>query len=270
MFNFLDQVRRRGGAAINVTIGGPAVVPRLDNPRLTAEARTDTGKVRRINEDSILSRLDLSLWAVADGVGGYHAGDVASATLVEKLQELDPALDIEDRTAVLRRLIEHHHEYLCDLATERGGQTIASTIVALTIKNWRYSLLWAGDSRAYLWRAGRLIRLSRDHSVVQELIDRGSLRQEQAEGHPRANVITSAVGSGEQLRLDESEGDVQPGDIFLLCSDGLTRMVPEDAIRGVLLEKYPSLIADELIENALSAGGRDNVSVITVCCSDTP
>jgi serine/threonine protein phosphatase PrpC len=238
-------------------------------PILTAAARTNVGMVRKVNEDSVLSAPELAIWAVADGVGGHQAGDFASQTLMAKLQGLPSAQVIDEKVPAIRRVIEEHHEYLRDVAAERGGDTIATTIVALTINGWRYAVQWAGDSRLYVHRDGVLTRLSHDHSYVQDLVDQGMLKAEEAESHPRANVITSAVGAGDKIRIDKREGDAMPGDTFLVCTDGLTRMVPEKTISHVLTGRGElGPMADKLIELALSAGGRDNVSVVLVRCAE--
>jgi serine/threonine-protein phosphatase Stp1 len=244
-----------------------AAVP-TGTPVLTAEARTNVGMVRKVNEDSVLSAPEIAIWAVADGVGGHQAGDFASQTLMAKLHDLPAAQPVDDKVAGIRKVIEDHHEYLRDVASERGGDTIATTIVALTIDGWHYHCQWAGDSRLYLRRDGTLTRISHDHSYVQDLVDQGLWKAEEAESHPRANVITSAVGAGDKIRIDKRDGGVMPGDIFLICTDGLTRMVPEAKINQTLAGQSLGAVADELIALALAAGGRDNVSVVLVRCAE--
>ena len=270
MFKFFDRLRlaREVYQSVPTEPSGmrKSAPARTGAPLLTATAQTNVGMVRKINEDSVLSAPELAIWAVADGVGGHEAGDFASQTLMAKLQGLSP----DQKVAGVRKVIEEHHEFLRDVAAERGGGTIATTIVALAFDGWRYRCHWAGDSRLYLRRDGTLTRISHDHSFVQDLVDQGVLKPEEAESHPRANVITSAVGAGDKIRIDMREGEVMPGDLFLICTDGLTRMVPESTINAALDGLDLVHVADELIGLALAAGGRDNVSVVLVRCADAP
>jgi protein phosphatase/serine/threonine-protein phosphatase Stp1 len=128
-----------------------------------------------------------------------------------------------------------------------------------------FACLWAGDSRAYLLRDGVLRRLTRDHSLVQDMVDNGSLTEAESEGHPRANVITRAVGAGEaELILDKSTGEVRPGDKFMLCTDGLTKTLSEPELMDLLLQPALPSPAERLIEAALSQQARDNVTALTI------
>lgn len=210
-------------------------------------------------------RTDRGLWAVADGMGGHDAGDVASSKVAEALLRLPIVygLDnlVEAAVAALRRVNQE--------LIEMGGptesrRTIGSTVVGLAIANDQFRCFWAGDSRAYRIRDGQIIQLSRDHSMVQDLVDAGLLDPEDAHNHPNANVITRAVGVVEELRIDTVSGDAKPGDRFLLASDGLTRLVDDTELVAILTSDNAAAAADRLIETALSRGAPDNVTMIIV------
>jgi serine/threonine protein phosphatase PrpC len=210
-------------------------------------------------------RTDRGLWAVADGMGGHDAGDVASAKVTEALLRLPIVygLDnlVESAIAALRQV---NHELI-----EMGGpadsrRTIGSTVVGLAIANDQFRCFWAGDSRAYRIRDGQIMQLSRDHSMVQDLVDAGLLDPDDAHNHPNANVITRAVGVVEEFRIDTVSGDAKPGDRFLLASDGLTRLVDDAEILAILTSANAAAAAEKLIETTLSRGAPDNVTMIIV------
>lgn len=226
---------------------------------------TNVGMVRKINEDSIMSKDDVGLWAVADGMGGYEAGDTASNMIVtalsgiEKHDHLDSFIDaIEDRILDANQRILEYSEIMHD------GRTIGSTVVSLLIKGQVGVCLWAGDSRLYLLRNNRLQQLSRDHSHVQELIDQGSITEEQALDHPDGNVITRAVGTSDELYVDLSTFNVQVGDTFLLCSDGLYNAVDEVEIEENMREHDTDYAVKQMMVRALENGAPDNVSIVMV------
>jgi serine/threonine-protein phosphatase Stp1 len=222
--------------------------------------RTHVGCRRRMNEDAVLSRPELGVWAVADGMGGHEAGEVASALVVEGLAGLDPGLALPQRAAAAGRVLEGVNQALMTLAG--GRRTIGSTVVAVIADERAFFCLWAGDSRVYRVRAGGLQRLTRDHSLVQELVDLGEIDAAEAERHPNANVITRAVGADETLKLDLVEGDVRPGDVFLLASDGLTRLISDDELRTGLQAEGLEATADQFLDTCLERGAPDNVSLV--------
>jgi serine/threonine-protein phosphatase Stp1 len=226
-------------------------------------ARTDIGRRRLNNEDAILSRPDLGVWAVADGMGGHDAGEVASAMVVDGLAELAPGLDLAHRTAEARRVLHEVNRRLVALGGEGPSRrTIGSTVVAVFADERSFSCLWAGDSRVYHARAGALAQITRDHSLVQELVDLGEIDPTEAAGHPNANVVTRAVGAGAQFDLDCVEGDVRPGDAFLLASDGLTRLMTDEELLQGLGASALDQTADWFIETCLARGAPDNVSLV--------
>jgi protein phosphatase/serine/threonine-protein phosphatase Stp1 len=229
-------------------------------------ASTDTGPVRKHNEDSMISRPELGLWAVADGVGGQFGGEIASGMIVSELARLPDTLAPERLALEVRRTLARVHDALRAESRARGlDPGIASTFAGLLLHGGDYKCLWAGDSRAYLYRQGKLSGISRDHSFVQELVDAGHLEAAQAEAHPHANVITRAVGADvAALELDSVTGTTEPGDIFLLCSDGLTKTIPDADIAALLAAPDDTSPADRLLAAALSRRARDNVTVIVI------
>lgn len=226
---------------------------------------TNVGMVRTVNEDSIMQNPESGIWAVADGMGGYEAGDVASNMIVTSLAEikkcenLDTFVDsIEDKIIDTNQRILEYSQIMHD------GRMLGSTVVTLLIKGQVGVCLWAGDSRLYMLRNNQLQQLSRDHSHVQELLDQGAITAEDAINHPDGNVITRAVGTSEELFIDISVFNVQLGDTFLLCSDGLYNSVDEYEIENKMKSQDTDDAVKQLIINALENGAPDNVSIIVV------
>ena len=231
---------------------------------------THNGAVRKHNEDALVSRPDIGLWAVADGAGGHAAGEVASGMLAEALSAIPQALPgVELLNAVRDRVATVHAELLAE-AERRGGESIiASTLVVLMVRGGHFACLWAGDSRVYLWRQGVIEQVTRDHSLTQELVDAGAITPEQAETHPQANVITRAVGGGEEeLELEKVTGALEPGDRFLLCSDGLCKTLDLAALGTLIAQDAGEGPADALIRAALARDARDNITAVVVDVTD--
>jgi serine/threonine protein phosphatase Stp1 len=229
---------------------------------MTSSAATHPGAIRPRNEDNLLDRADLGLWAVADGAGGHGSGEVASAAIIEALDSIPPGLSAAEMLAQVRLRLAGVHAALQAQAEARGtGGIIASTVVVLLLRGAHFAALWAGDSRIYLLRGGALHRITHDHSLVQEMVDAGTLSAEAAEAHPHANIITRAVGAEGPLELDKVADRLYAGDRFLLCSDGVFKELPEAEITACLIEGTD---AQALVERAIAAGGRDNVSVVLV------
>lgn len=234
--------------------------------RLRSWAMTHPGSKRTHNEDTFVDRPDLGVWAVADGAGGHHAGEVAARMIAEGLEAMPPGLSPSELLAQVRLRIEHTHAALRDMAAERGpGITMASTVVVLLIRNEHFACLWAGDSRAYLLRNGSLRQITRDHSLVQELLDAGAITAAEAEHHPRSNVITRAVGADlEAFNLDKVSGRLMAGDRFLLCSDGLCKTVPQQQLTELLAADDGVPPPQELVAAALALNASDNITAVTV------
>jgi serine/threonine protein phosphatase Stp1 len=233
--------------------------------RFRSWAATHVGTVRTRNEDNFVNRPDLGIWAVADGAGGHQAGDVAARIVVEALSEVPSGLGAAELLAEVRLRIIYAHDSIRAEAARRGGQAIlATTVVALLAHRNHYVCLWAGDSRAYLLRGGRLSQVTHDHSLVQELVDAGALSPEEALSHPRANVITRALGADfSALEIDKATDRLRPGDRFMLCSDGVSKIVPEDEIARLLAADAASP-AEHLIAAALDRQADDNITAVTI------
>ena len=232
--------------------------------RLASFAATHPGAVRPRNEDALLDRPDVGLWVVADGAGGHGSGDVASNAIVAAMGVIPPGLPAAELLAQVRLRLAAVHRELQEEAARRGpGRILASTVVVMLARGEHFAMLWAGDSRGYLLRQGALRRVTRDHSLVQELVDQGTLREEDAESHPQANVITRAVGAQGELELDKVSGRIIEGDRFLLCTDGLFKTMGEAEIGAMLTAGAD---ADAIVREAVGRGARDNVSAIRVDC----
>jgi len=222
------------------------------------------GCVRTLNEDSCLELIDRQLWVVADGMGGHMAGDVASRTVVDYAQVVpfDPifSLFVEQ----VENQLVGAHKALVD-AGRATGKISGSTVVAFLAHDRQGLVMWAGDSRLYLFRQRRLYQVSRDHSFVEELLAMGGITPEEARSHPRANVITRAVGAGEELVLDLNIFELQHGDLLLLCSDGLYKELEDPEIAALMAKSdSPARIAQDLIGACLERNAQDNVTVVVV------
>jgi PPM family protein phosphatase len=223
-------------------------------------AGTDTGRQRRANEDSLLMRSPL--FVVADGMGGAQAGEVASRIAVESFRHgLDDAAEPEIALAELARAANLHIHELSHSNAEQAG--MGTTLTAVYVGEEAVAIAHVGDSRAYCLRDGELERLTDDHSLVDELIRQGRLTPEEAVEHPQRSVITRALGPEGAVEIDTRSWSARAGDVYLLCSDGLTTMVPEPRIAEVLLAHLHLRDAGEaLIAAANEAGGRDNITVV--------
>ena len=229
-------------------------------------ARTDTGKVRARNEDAFLALPEQGLWVVADGMGGHQNGALASRLIVEQLAE--PSMgDLPQRLDELRKRLHTLNRRLgqeLTVTSEHPDPVIGSTVVALLIEGDRAACVWAGDSRCYLWRGNRLYQLSRDHSLLQQLINEQQLSPSEAAQHPAAHALTRAIGASDELKLEILELDTLPGDAFLLCSDGLYQGVSVDNLGAALNLPSPQLTLNRLFQQALDGPARDNLSAVVI------
>jgi protein phosphatase len=216
-----------------------------------------TGRQRRANEDNLYARAPL--FAVADGMGGAQAGEIASQVAVETLASRVPD-DVEGLAGLIRTANERIHE-LAQADERRAG--MGTTVTAVMVGEDELHVAHVGDSRAYLFRDGRLEKLTRDHSLVDELLRQGKLSPEEAADHPQRSVITRAVGPEALVDVDTETWQAKSGDVVLVCSDGLTTMVGEPEIEA-LLRDAPALreAGQALIDAANEAGGRDNITVV--------
>lgn len=227
---------------------------------------SDVGRVRKVNEDSVLEATQNGLWVVADGMGGHAAGDFASQTVIAAMDSLGAPdtyqhlqHQVVEQLSLANQQIQTHAETL-------GRGSIGSTVVALLAFEDRFLCYWSGDSRVYLQREESLRQVTRDHTEVQALLDSGTITPEQAVTWPRRNVITSAIGVTLDPEVEMIEGQLQDRDLFLLCSDGLTEYFDIEELSQVLTMREWDLAAKcrFLISQAVERGGKDNVSVILV------
>lgn len=221
------------------------------------------GTVRKHNEDSYLALPDRQLWLVADGMGGHMRGDVASNAVVEAYSDFQPKRTVSSTVDMLEETAIKVNAKLREDLEANPGHVMGSTLAMMYAKGRNAYFLWAGDSRIYLYRDRKLEQISHDHSFIQESVDRNIMTAEEASSHPSSNIITRAVGVHNQLYLDIDYAPAQPGDKFLLCSDGLFKDVVLEEI-AEQLDKIPFKAAEGLIDMALSKGASDNVTVIVI------
>ena len=229
---------------------------------MAATLRTDIGKLRKQNEDAAWFDESRAVFAVADGMGGHLAGEVASRMAIEAVQRMARENE-RPGIAALREAVACAHETILAHAQDHiecAGMGTTLSVLWLG-ENYAY-IAHVGDSRIYRLREGSLTQITQDHSLVEELVRAGLITREQARTHPRCNIITRALGTHGENEPDLLVTDVQDGDVFLLCTDGLTGMVPDDEIERTLRDCGIEAAADRLLALALDAGGRDNVTLI--------
>jgi type VI secretion system ImpM family protein len=237
----------------------PAIEKPEDEPsplRFRSAARTDVGKRREVNQDAFLERSEAGLWAVADGLGGHREGEVASRMVCDALADFEPNTSFDDMIDGARQRIFDVNEHLLRASLraplpERSG----STVVTLLVRGTSSAILWAGDSRVYRWRSGRLERLTHDHSVAES---------DKRAGRHESHLVTRAVGIESKLSLDLHRDIVRAGDRFLLCSDGLTHTLSDAQIEAWMDNRDLQVVVEGLISATLEAGAPDNVTVVVV------
>ena len=245
---------------------------------------SDTGKVRDHNEDAIGSQPDIGLWVLADGMGGYNAGEVASGIAVKTILEMVTAAcktekrgDIESgtgymrQTIVLRDAIHRANKVINQTAQSQPQcEGMGTTLVASLFYDNKVSIAHVGDSRMYRLRGNRFEQITMDHSLLQELVDRGFYSQEEAQRSTNRNYVTRALGVEANVDVEVQEIEVQKGDYFLMCSDGLPDMVEDEDIHLTIstFANDVRTVGEQLIKLTNDNGGRDNVSVILVRVAD--
>ena len=234
----------------------------------TSASRSHAGRVREVNEDACLEQSRCGVWAVADGMGGHSLGEFASRLAIRSLMDLPLADALEQRAAAAETRLLEANRRLRTEAARRDVPVIGTTIAALLVADGRFACVWAGDSRVYLYRDGRLWQLTRDHSQLEAVRSVHVASSDDTLDRPAANVITRALGGADDLELDAVGADVADGDVFLLCSDGLSNEVSEAAIMQALLPGSCRLAADALVELALEQGGHDNITAVVVRAED--
>ena len=244
----------------------------------TGVGRTETGHVRASNQDALALLNDYGVWIVADGMSGHPAGDLAAQTAVAAATER-----ARERAAWLREHQNAGAEFVADLVTNANQRVhdvilakpflkgMGTTVVALVMTPASMPvahIAHLGDSRAYLYRAGQLKRLTRDHTLVEKFVQRGLIDAATALTHPERHILTKGLGMGVDMKPELTSTPVTPQDLILLCSDGLTKMLEDAAIASVFSRANgdPHRACHDLIEQALSRGGEDNVTVIVIAC----
>jgi protein phosphatase len=229
-----------------------------------AGAATDVGKVRRQNEDNYLVATKCGVWAVADGMGGHEAGDLASRVVIEELERIAAPSSAAELLASCEARLVGANNRLKEIAHERGGVLIGTTVAVLLVYQEFYACVWSGDSRIYRIRDLAIEQLTVDHTEVQQLVAEGRLTAAEARTWPRRNVVTRAIGVYESPELEIVSGVLEPGDIFVICSDGLTAHVEDREILAVAARNPPQRACDLLVARTLDRGASDNVTVVAV------
>ena len=252
--------------------------------KLAYVALTDVGRVREHNEDSIGSQPDVGLWVLADGMGGYNAGEVASGIAVktiidlvteackrEKRNDTEPATGYMRQTIVLRDAVARANKIIHQTAQSQPQcEGMGTTLVACLFYDDKVSVAHVGDSRLYRMRENRFEQITMDHSLLQELVDRGFYSQEEAQRSTNKNYVTRALGVDLNVEIEVQEVECRKGDYFLMCSDGLPDMVEDEDIHLTIntFDSDVKTIGEQLIKLTNDNGGRDNVSVVIVRVTD--
>lgn len=250
--------------------------------QITASGQTDVGLARKHNEDYFEIDPDRNLYVVADGMGGHSHGEVASRIAVEAIRDYIVEEDGSDATGIsdepqlrehsnrLRNAVRTAHDQVLDAIHENGAlQGMGTTVVGFLVDSGVAAVAHVGDSRAYRLRDGRLELLTQDHTWVHEQVLAGYLSEEQARVHPLKNVVTRALGSEKEITVDLQEQEVRGGDLYLICSDGLTTMLNDEEIAERLDAARPlEVICRGLIDEANARGGLDNITVILLRVDD--
>jgi len=231
----------------------------------TSASITDIGTVRKVNEDNFLDAPQVALWCVADGMGGHDKGDVASQMIVDYLECLNKPEFYPLRVVQIKERLDAVNERLIAMAdTMPESSVIGSTVAVLLFDENDAHCIWAGDSRIYRLRNNQLIRLTRDHSQVEDMVAAGLLSADEAKTHHAANVITRAIGAVDNVELEVASYPLKEGDRFLLCSDGLNKVMSDTEIANSLKTLPLNELPNKLIRTALGRMARDNVTVVVV------
>ncbi len=231
-------------------------------PAWRSAGRTLQGKARPRNEDAFLDAPQAGCWAVADGMGGHQSGDVASQRVISSLAALPEGGSFEQRIEAVRVCLRGLDSQLGQALAQPG--IVGSTVVALLLEASRAACIWAGDSRCYLWRGQRLYQLSRDHSLQQQLMDTQQLSLEQAQAHPSARALTRAIGARRPLSLEVLELRTRPGDVFLLCSDGLYQGLSHGQLGSAMSLDAPWQVVERLFSDVLRGPARDDLTAVVI------
>lgn len=227
--------------------------------------KTHVGKVRKNNEDYYYVD-NCGLHVLADGMGGHLAGDVASRSAVNYIRNnFYDQSQSPDLAAHMRRIVVDTNKHIYSLAnsSEQYNNMGTTLIVVYICEDKQLVYAHVGDSRLYLYRHDNLLRLTKDHSLVEELLAKGAITETEAQSHPQKNIITRAIGVGEQVEVDTGCEMLEPGDVFLICTDGLSNMIADERLKTILAQQTDlDTLADSLINEANKNGGSDNITVV--------
>jgi serine/threonine protein phosphatase PrpC len=233
--------------------------------RVTSFGMSDVGKARKHNEDSMLDRSEIGLWVVADGMGGHAKGDVASQMIVEAMKKVHEGVKLESCIDDIEDRLIKVNQALVNKARESEKKTTIGSTVVLMLTYEKYCVYaWAGDSRLYRLRNKELRQMTTDHSQVEVYVEQGLISREEAAVHPHGNMITRAVGAAENLYLDMDIQEMQSGDRYLLCSDGLTKHTNDLEFQEMLQTGTPEECCKKMIDLTLERGAGDNVTLIII------
>ena len=231
----------------------------------SSAAATSRGHVRPENEDTYLIDGLHGLWAVADGMGGHQQGSLASQLVAESLLGISVEDELESRLEQAARALQVVNFHLsCERTLTNPQQIMGSTVMALVAQSGRAACIWAGDCRCYLLRRGVLFQISEDHSLVQQWVNAKRLTTEEAIQHPQSNIVTRAIGVSRELILESAEFDLYSGDMLLLCTDGLYRVLSTRVIIRSLGMSEPEKAVQSLMQHALAGMAKDNVTAVVV------
>ncbi|MHC8441409.1 MAG: PP2C family protein-serine/threonine phosphatase [Candidatus Eutrophobiaceae bacterium] len=250
--------------------GAPADTSHKKRFSWASHAVTHAGKVRNLNEDACLDSANKGFWLVADGMGGHSAGDVASKMIVKGLFDLPQGLPSEEMLDVIEdSLVRVNNELLAYSNQQKDASTVGSTVAALLLSEGFCFYMWAGDSRVYRARKGRMVQMTRDHSQVEQYVEQGLITANEALSHPHGNMITRAVGVADFFYLDMDMQAAKQGDRYMLCSDGLTKHIGDLELQDFLnAHSGAEECCQFLVDETLRRGASDNVTVIVVDVMD--
>lgn len=224
------------------------------------------GLVRELNEDSFLVKPDSGIWLVADGMGGHEAGEKASACIVDHLSGVGVSVSLKDLRARFFDRITSANREIFDASQAKDGSIMGSTVAALLTYGDEFACVWSGDSRVYQIRDGALRSISRDHTEVQELLDRQLISAEEARNWHNKNVITRAIGVTPDIDIEVKYGTAEVGDMYILCSDGLTEHLSDQEILDLAYGRMPAEACETLLAATIERGAVDNVTIIVINC----
>ncbi|MCW6506722.1 PP2C family protein-serine/threonine phosphatase [Lichenifustis flavocetrariae] len=231
--------------------------------RFETGASTHPGTQQRENQDACLAGTPAGLWAVADGMGGHDAGHYASHAMIDALRTIMPQASAAQLLRACEACVVDVNNELMRVAAETGT-VIGTTLAALLTHDVHYACVWAGDSRIYLVQKDGIALVSRDHTEVQDLVERGLLTEQEGRTSPGRHILTRAIGVSSELELEIAQGVLRHGDTFLLCSDGLTNYVTDAELHATLPGRTPQDACRALVDLAIGRGGVDNVTVVVV------